>query len=593
MPIHSLPANRYWSSAILCRSATWFAAAIAICFAFAIRPAWTQETTDPPATPPPVAVSSDSAAVRPPLTTGGLAPVGFRAGITTSPDSALAVALAALGGEVLPLGAAVDAALGYATNVREAEAGVAAARGATRRERGAFDPTVFAGADWGEQDFRAESPLFTGVEVVEHAQTLAEGGARITLPIGTELEAAVGSQRLTTNERTVPLSPQYEVTGRLALRQPVLKGFGPAARQELSSAERALEAAEARFDDAVLTTQAEVEQTYWDLYAGMRDLAVQRLIRERAEAFLAETQLRAQAGLVGPNEVANARVFLAEQQQAELDRDENADRISDALASLIGRRPAATSRFRTMDEPPHDFPLEDQDALVARAVEQNLALKAAEEDVAAVRALADGARWDALPTLDIIGSIGGNGLAGNPRPIQFFGQDTLLTDAEGDLGDAFDQVVHRDFPTWSAGVRVEVPIPLREGRGERDRLRGEVARAEQRQLAIRHDLEEEVRAAHRELAHSMRRLEVARSGVDASLEQVRIGGLEYSAGRTTAFELVRLGADLATAQQRYSQALVRTAKAASELRRLTSGAYPAPPPGTAVPPGEDDDDEDE
>ena len=32
--------------------------------------------------------------------------------------------------------------------------------------------------------------------------------------------------------------------------------------------------------------------------------------------------------------------------------------------------------------------------------------------------------------------------------------------------------------------------------------------------------------------------------------------------------------DLAAAQQRYSQALVRTAKAAAELRRLTSGAYP-------------------
>ncbi len=431
------------------------------------------------------------------------------------------------------------------------------------------------------------STILAGAEVVDEAQTLAEGGARIRLPIGTELEAAVGSRRFATNSIFYALSPQYDVTGWLAVRQPVLKGFGPAARQELSAAERDLEAAEARYDDAVLTTQAEVEQTYWDLYAAMRDVAVQRLIRERAEAFLNETRLRAQAGLVGPDEVANARVFLAEQQQAELDRDENADRISDELASLIGRRPAAASRFRTMDEPPRDFPLEDQEALVARAVERNLELKAAEQDVAAVQALADGARWDALPSLDLIGSIGGHGLAGNPRA------DTLATRFEGDTGDAFGQVIDREFPTWSAGVRVEVPIPLREGRGERDRLRGEVARAEQRQLALRHDLEEEVRASHRELVHAMRRLEVAESGVDASLEQVRIGGLEYSAGRTTAFELVRLGADLASAQLRYSQALVRTAKAASELRRLTSGAYPAPPPGAAVPGGGDDDGGDE
>ena len=39
----------------------------------------------------------------------------------------------------------------------------------------------------------------------------------------------------------------------------------------------------------------------------------------------------------------------------------------------------------------------------------------------------------------------------------------------------------------------------------------------------------------------------------------------------TAFEVVRLAADLATAQQRYSDALVRTARAAAVLRQLTGG----------------------
>ncbi|HET7497986.1 MAG TPA: hypothetical protein VFM00_06775, partial [Candidatus Eisenbacteria bacterium] len=76
------------------------------------------------------------------------------------------------------------------------------------------------------------------------------------------------------------------------------------------------------------------------------------------------------------------------------------------------------------------------------------------------------------------------------------------------------------------------------------------------------------------------RLDAARRGVAASIEQVRIGVLEYNYGRTTAFELSRLSADLAAAQQRYSQALVRTARAAAQLRYLTSGgAPPATPRG--------------
>ena len=46
-------------------------------------------------------------------------------------------------------------------------------------------------------------------------------------------------------------------------------------------------------------------------------------------------------------------------------------------------------------------------------------------------------------------------------------------------------------------------------------------------------------------------------------------------GRSRAFELVRLAADFAQAQQRYSQELVRNAKAAATLKQLTSGIYPA------------------
>jgi outer membrane protein TolC len=118
-------------------------------------------------------------------------------------------------------------------------------------------------------------------------------------------------------------------------------------------------------------------------------------------------------------------------------------------------------------------------------------------------------------------------------------------------------------------------LGLRPGRGERERRLGEVESARARVDAVRRSVEEQVRARRRELEHGAKRLELARTGVEAALEQARIGEIEYQNGRNTAFELVRLSGDVAAAQQRYSEALVRTAKAAAELRRLAPvGAHP-------------------
>ncbi|HEU5310545.1 MAG TPA: TolC family protein, partial [Candidatus Eisenbacteria bacterium] len=243
-------------------------------------------------------------------------------------------------------------------------------------------------------------------------------------------------------------------------------------------------------------------------------------------------------------------------------REEDLDRISDRLASVIGMRPKTAPRFHPTDTPPARFPIEPEQGVVDRAIRQNRDLAARERDVSAAQARVQGAGWNRLPRFDVLGSLGGTGVAGDSSSMN------------QSFGDAFSQATSRDFPTWSAGVSLSFPLLLREGRGEYDRLRGESERLSQDYEERRRVLEEQVRAAHRALVRAERRLDAARLGVEASREQARIGVLQYRSGQTTAFELVRLGTDLATAQQRFSQALVRTAKAASVLRFLTSGSYP-------------------
>ena len=496
--------------------------------------------------------------------------------LAASPDSALIATLAALPGEPLLLDEAVAGAAERAAAAGIAQARLDAAAGAVRREKGAFDPELFGAADWSGADTPSAS-LFAGADVLQTETSEFSAGARLKTRLGTELTASLNSVRATSNSTYAALDPEYRSYGELSLRQPLLKGFGPSASGDLASAQRDFEAADARFAGTRLAVRAQVETTFWELYAAERNHAVTRLIRDRASAFLAETRLRAQAGLIGPSQVANAEFFLTEAEQSVLDTEEQLDRFSDHLASLMGRRPGAL-RFRTGDNPPTEFPLVDQDSLVAVALEHNHELQALARETEAAQARARGAAWDARPTLDLVGALGGNGLSGDPQDVFFPGSATAVrTDISGDRSEALGQAFGRDYPTWQVGLVFALPLGNREGKGERDRWRAETVRAEQVLLDARRAFEEQVRAQHRELARGRQRLEIATRGVEASVRQVEIGMLEYRNGRSTAFEIVRLSADLATAQQRYSDALVRTTRAAALLRQLTGGWYPAVP----------------
>ncbi len=492
------------------------------------------------------------------------------------PDSALALALARIDGEPLALEQALLAAVEGSTDARIARAELDAARGSLRRERGGFDPEFFGGLSRNASD-QPTASLFAGASVLETEQSVGTAGLSLKTRWGTELTASLEAARSETNNAYASLRPQYDAAGRLELRQPLLKGFGAAAGGALASAERSYEAALAAHDDAVLGVRAVIETAYWQLHGAVRDLAVQQLLRDQAASLLSETRVRADAGLIGPVQVASSRVFLAEQEQALLDRRESLDLVSDSFAALIGRRPqAGARRYLTTDAPPLAYTVPDEEATVAVALSDNLQLRSFERNVAALEALADAAAGNARPRLDLLGSLGGAGLSGSGRQIVSpFGADpeTIRTADIGGLGESLDQVVRRTYPNWSVGVSFSMPLGGRAGGGERDRIRASTTYAGLQLESARRGLESRVRADCRELAASRDRLALADEGVAASREQVRIGLIEFRNGRTTAFELVRLAADLAAAQQRHSQALVRAARAAADLRHLTADGF--------------------
>jgi len=494
--------------------------------------------------------------------------------LAQTPDSVLQSILNGLEGGALTLQQAKDYALKNATSVRSAEALYMAAAGTLRKEKGYFDPSFFFSLNYEDLEEPTAS-FFAGADVLVTGRTTSLTGLKLKLPVGTELEFSLNTTKLKTNSNFAFLNPEYNAFGSLSFRQPLLGGFESSGRKELTRAELEYDAAKARYDQEVIAVESVVEQTYWSLYSAERDYAVQKLTLERAEAFKKETELRRKAGLVGPSEEANAKTFLAQQKLLLIDREEQLDSRSDQLAALIGVRPEGVPRrFKATDNPPRNFSAESVEEMIEKALNSNLELKAAQKEVDAANSSADAAGWEALPSVDVVGSLVSRSIGGDSQDV-IFGGDTLRSTTSGSFGDVLNQVFKRKFPGWSLGVELSLPIGLRSGLGEQDRLEAQAMNVKQRYIELTRIFEQKVRASHRELIHGNDRLKAAEEGVEAAQEQVRIGMIEFQNGQITAFELVQLSEDFAVAQQRYSEALIKTVNAAASLKQLTSGKYSA------------------
>ena len=492
---------------------------------------------------------------------------------TVTPDSALNIILNELKGTPLTFSDAIVFAKTNSTEIGKAGALYSASLGSLRKERGYFDPSLYFNLNY--QDIKEPTAsFFSGADVLVTQQTTSQTGLKLKLPFGTQFELSLNTFSLSSNSQFAFLNPEYTAFGSISFRQPLLGGFTATGRRDLTQAELNYDAVKFRYDQEVLSVTTEVERAYWQLYTAERDYGVQKLVRNRAQEFLKETELREKAGLVGPNQVASAKTFLAEQELLLIDRKEDLGNQSDRLATLIGVRPETDSlNFRTVDSPPVDFPVEPVDQLIDYALSTNLELQAAQKEIDVANSLLDAADWEVFPSLDVVGSLVSSGIGGDTQNV-IFGGDTLRSVSGGSFGNMLNQVFKRKFPGWSVGVELNVPIGFRTGLGEKDRLEAAVFYAKQNYVEFSRALEQSVRAAHRELSNGSMRLKVASLGVEAAQEQVRIGLIEFQNGRITAFELVRLGEDFAVAQRRYSDALVRTVNAVATLKQLTSGRYP-------------------
>jgi outer membrane protein TolC len=285
---------------------------------------------------------------------------------------------------------------------------------------------------------------------LDERNTLYDGGLEFLSPIGSRFKLGISFHDLHNNLQrqgylfngnTNPLGHEYETFVGLSVVQPLLKNFGVnATKVRIRLAAAASDLAFQDYRRQLMLTVGKAESAYWDLYMTQEQERISGESVANAEAIFTDNQNRLRVGRTSEMEVLQAQAGLS-LRQARLSeaRTKRFDAVSQ-LASLLSEPALATNlAMRAVDQPVvRDLPLTYFESY-QQAFELNPDYLSRKIQIHQENIRVGYARNQRMPQLDLKANYGFNGLGQSP-------------------GDSWDDIGHYDFPAWSIGVEMRIPI---------------------------------------------------------------------------------------------------------------------------------------
>jgi outer membrane protein len=319
-----------------------------------------------------------------------------------------------------------------------------------RGEKGVFEPEFVANFDAVDrrrantaEQRAALSSGFNNVSVYNERNRTYSGALETLVPTGGKFRAGYTLQSLENNlnSTTFPGVGEWVTTVGISITQPLLKGGGfTAALAGIRAAGIGSELSYQEYRRAVMELLAQAEAAYWDLYQAQEQSSISTESLRIAETLLRDVRKRLEVGKAAEIEVLQAESGVA-QRQAVL--SESQQRLAQAQ-SRVSTYVSETWLTNSLPLKAIEAPLIATNSLVfielwAQAYEHNPSyltlVKQAELEGLRVRV----ARNQRLPQLDLKAGYGFSGLGAGPGP-------------------SWDAARTQDFPNWSVGVEMHVPL---------------------------------------------------------------------------------------------------------------------------------------
>lgn len=436
-----------------------------------------------------------------------------------------------------------------------------------------LDPLVTGNSGWAHVTTPQSSSFTTGTSSLIQRQVSTGVGVQDNFLTGTAVNLGLTNSNVNTNNLKAQFNPSTNSALTLTVTQHLLQSFGPSVNsRQISIARNNREISDLTFKAQVITTVAAISDLYWDLVAYNDNVRVQRDALAASQRLLEDDRKQVEVGTLAPIEVTRARAEIASGQQAltvaETQVLQQETILKNALSKTGVLSPEVASAHVILTDHlriPGAGSLTPIQDLAATAVASRPELTQFRILIQNQNVAIRGARSELRPTLDVVGQLTNNGLAGQVNPLVSGASPFFI----GGYGTVLSQIFARNFPTYTIGLNLGLPIHNRAAQA--DLINSELT-LRQQQVGIQR-LENQVRV---EVQNAVIGVEQARAQYDSATQQrvlqqetVDAEHKKLDAGVSTTYNVILTERDLVTAESNEVAALSAYAKARVELDRAT------------------------
>jgi outer membrane protein len=340
-----------------------------------------------------------------------------------------------------------------------------------------------------------------------------------------------------------------------------LYGFGrPVLARFIRVAKNNEKVSDLQFKQQVITTVAAVLNLYWDLVSFNDDVKARKDELATAQALYDDNKKQVQIGTLAPIEVTRAEAQVYSAQQDLLISQTNLAQQETVLKNALSKNGVASPTLADVHVIPLDtfsVPEKDEfrplDELVREALGNRVEIAQLRINVDSDRLNLAGVRNELKPTLQAFADVRNSGLAGSYNVLAQPGE--VVPFLTGGYGTLASQIFQRNFPTYSAGISLN--IPLRNRAAQSDYVTSA--------LTMRQDqlnLQKQINQVRVDVQNAVIGLRQARVRYDSAvkariLQQQTLDAdkKKYALGASTVFQIVTDQQNLATAASQETQAL--------------------------------------